>query len=132
MGRKTYKTVLGFGGQWPYNKPVFVLSNTLTSLPKDLQDKVELVSGSVRQVVEKINGSGLEQLYIDGGTLIQNFLQEDMIDEIIITQTPILLGGGIPLFGGLPTYLTFELVGTKVLLNAMVQPHYKRIKSYNH
>ncbi len=59
MGRKTYETVLGFGGQWPYNKPVFVLSNTLTSLPKNLQDKVELVSGSVRQVVEKINAAVL-------------------------------------------------------------------------
>ncbi|MFT5699927.1 MAG: dihydrofolate reductase [Desulforhopalus sp.] len=43
MGRKTYETVLGFGGQWPYTKSVFVLSNTLTSLPEHLQDKVELV-----------------------------------------------------------------------------------------
>ncbi len=131
MGRKIYETVFGFGGQWPYNKPVYVLTNTLTSLPEDLQDKVELVSGSVRQVVEQINGRGLEHLYIDGGKLIQSFLKEDMIDEIIITQVPILLGGGTPLFWDLPAYLTFELVGTKVLLNAMVQSHYKRIRQCN-
>jgi dihydrofolate reductase len=128
MGRKTYETVLGFGGQWPYHKPVFVLSNTLSSLPDHLQEKVELVNGSIRHVVEKINGRGFEQLYIDGGKLIQSFLKEDMIDKIIITQVPILLGGGTPLFGDLPAHLTFELVGTKALLNAMVQSHYKRIK----
>jgi dihydrofolate reductase len=128
MGRKTYETVLGFGGQWPYNQPVYVLTNTLTSLPEDLQDKVELISGSVRQVVAQLNSRGLEHLYIDGGKLIQSFLKEDMIDEIIITQVPILLGGGTPLFGDLPAHLTFELVGTKVLLNVMVQSHYKRIK----
>jgi dihydrofolate reductase len=128
MGRKTYETVLGFGGQWPYNQPVYVLTNTLTSLPEDLQDKVELISGSVRQVVAQLNGRGLEHLYIDGGKLIQSFLKEDMIDEIIITQVPILLGGGTPLFKNLTAHLTFELIGTKVLLNAMVQSHYKRIR----
>ena len=128
MGRRTYETVLGFGGQWPYSKPVFVLSNTLSSLPEQLQDKVELISGSIKQVVEQINGRGLEQLYIDGGKLIQSFLQEDMIDEIIITQVPILLGGGTSLFGELPAHLTFNLVGTEVFLNAIVQSHYKRIR----
>jgi dihydrofolate reductase len=128
MGRKTYETVLGFGGQWPYNQPVYVLTNTLTSLPEDLQDKVELISGSVRQVVAQLNSRGLEHLYIDGGKLIQSFLKEDMIDEIIITQVPILLGGGTPLFKNLTAHLTFELIGTKVLLNAMVQSHYKRIR----
>lgn len=127
MGRKTYETVLGFGGEWPYSKPVFVLSNTLSSLPDHLQDKVELVRGSIKQVVEEINGRGFVQLYIDGGKLIQGFLQEDMIDEIIIAQVPILLGGGTPLFGELPAHLTFNLVGTEVLLNAIVQSHYKRI-----
>ena len=128
MGRKTYETVLGFGGQWPYTKPVFVLSNTLSSLPDHLPDNVELVSGSIRQLVEEINGRGFVQLYIDGGELIQNFLQADMIDEMIITQIPILLGGGTPLFGELPAHLTFELVGTDALLNAMVQSHYKRVR----
>jgi dihydrofolate reductase len=128
MGRKTYETVLGFGGQWPYHKPVFVLSNTLSFLPVDLPEKVELVNGSIRQVVGEINSMGFEQLYIDGGKLIQSFLKEDMIDEIIITQVPILLGGGTPLFGELPAHLTFNLVGTEVLLNAIVQSHYKRIR----
>lgn len=36
MGRKTYETVLGFGGDWPYFKPVFVLSSTLSSQPGHL------------------------------------------------------------------------------------------------
>lgn len=131
MGRKTYETVLGFGGRWPYTKPVFVISNTLGSFPDYLQDKVELVSGPIKQVVEQMNNRGLERLYIDGGKLIQSFLQEDMIDEMIITQIPILLGGGTPLFGDLPAHLTFELVGTEALLNAMVQSHYTRTRSYN-
>jgi dihydrofolate reductase len=100
----------------------------LSSLPDHLQDKVELVRGSIKQVVEEINGRGLVQLYIDGGEVIQSFLQEDMIDEMIITQVPILIGGGTPLFGDLPVHLTFELVVTNVLLNAMVQSHYKRIR----
>lgn len=128
IGRGTYETVLGFGGRWPYTKPVFVLSNTLSSLPEQLQDKVELIRGPIKQVVEQINGRGLEQLYIDGGKLIQSFLQEDMIDELIITQVPILLGGGTPLFGDLPAHLTFDLIGTEVLLNAIVQSRYKRIR----
>jgi len=39
MGRKTFETVLGFGGDWPYSKPVFVLSSTLKALPETLQCK---------------------------------------------------------------------------------------------
>lgn len=128
MGRGTYETVLGFGGNWPYSKPVFVLSNSLSSLPEKPEGKVELISGAVRQVVEHINERGFKRLYIDGGKLIQSFLQEDMIDEIILTQVPILLGGGVPLFGELADHLMFELVGSQVLLNAIVQSHYKRIR----
>ena len=94
MGRKTYETVLGFGGNWPYSKPVFVLSNSLKSLPEHLNDKVELISGPVKKVVEQLNSRGFERLYIDGGMLIQSFLREDMIDELVISQIPMLLGGG--------------------------------------
>jgi dihydrofolate reductase len=128
MGRKTYETVLGFGGDWPYSKPVFVLSNSLTSLPEHLIEKVELISGSLKQVVEELNKRDFHELYIDGGMLIQSFLKEDMIDELIITQVPILLGGGVSLFGTLPSHLEFEHITTKVHLDALVQSHYRQAK----
>jgi dihydrofolate reductase len=57
---------------------------------------------------------------------VQNFLKEDLIDEMIITVIPILLGGGIPLFGALPKSMTFEHVKTEIFLNAIVQNHYRR------
>ena len=90
--------------------------------------KVKLVSGSLKQVVEKLNTQGFHELYIDGGMLIQSFLKEDMIDELIITQVPVLLGGGISLFGTLPSHLAFDHITTKVLLDALVQFHYKRAR----
>lgn len=49
MGRRTYETVFGFGGQWPYSKPVFVLSNSLTSLLEHLKGKAELVAGRLKK-----------------------------------------------------------------------------------
>ena len=128
MGRNTYETVLGFGGDWAYSKPVFVLSSTLSSLPEHLQGKVEIVNGPIEKVVQQLNQKGLENLYIDGGKTIQNFLKEDLIDEMIITVIPILLGGGVPLFGELPKPMEFEHLKTEVFLNAIVQNHYLRKK----
>ncbi|WP_041279038.1 dihydrofolate reductase family protein [Desulfotalea psychrophila] len=129
MGRNTYETILSFGGEWPYSKPVFVLSNSLTSLPEHLKGKGELIiSGSVEEVTQQLNQQGFTNLYIDGGKLIQSFLKLDMIDELVISKIPILLGGGTSLFGDLQSHLMFEHVSTEVLLNAIVQSHYKRIR----
>ena len=126
MGRKTFETVCGFGGQWPYPKPVFVLSRTLTTVPEELQNKVEIVSGSLAEVIKRIRQKGYLELYIDGGVTIQSFLQEDLIDEMTITHIPILLGGGASLFGDLPEHMEFEHVSTEVLLGEMVQSRYRR------
>ena len=128
MGRRTYETVLGFGGNWPYSKPVFVLSNSLNSLPEHLHGKAELVNGPIDEVVQQLNHREFNNLYVDGGKLIQSFLQKDMIDELIISQMPILIGGGTPLFGVLESHLMFEHIETEVLLNAIVKSHYKRRK----
>ena len=127
MGRKTFEVVCGFDGPWPYTKPVFVLSNSLSSLPEGYEDKAELVSGSLADVLATIHSRGHENLYVDGGTTIQSFLKEDLIDEMIITVLPILLGGGSPLFGELAQPMRFEHVKTEVMLNAMVQSHYQRL-----
>ncbi len=126
MGRKTFETVCGFDCDWPYSKLVFVLSGTLTSLPEEFEGKAELVNGSLSEVLAAIHAKGHQELYIDGGATIQSFLREDLIDEMIITTVPILLGGGTPLFGELPEPMAFKHVKTEVLLNAMVKNHYRR------
>ncbi|WP_346854774.1 hypothetical protein [uncultured Draconibacterium sp.] len=73
MGRKTFDVVCSFGIPWPYTKPVFVVSNSLKVVPEAYRGKVELVSGTIPEIVKHIHGKGLDQLYIDGGTLIQSF-----------------------------------------------------------
>ncbi|MDX2415667.1 MAG: dihydrofolate reductase family protein, partial [Bacteroidales bacterium] len=65
---------------------------------------------------------------IDGGSTIQSFLKEDLIDEIIITTIPILLGGGSPLFGELHKEMRFEHVKSEIFLDTRVQDHYKRLR----
>lgn len=128
MGRKTLEVVLGFGIPWPYTKPVFVFSNTLTSLPDNLNGKVELVSGSLYKVLAHIHKMGMHKLYIDGGTVIQSFLKEDLIDEMILSTIPVLLGDGIPLFGMLSGIMKFEYVKSEVFLDAITQVTYQRIR----
>lgn len=71
---------------------------------------------------------GFNRLYIDGGTTIRNFLKADLIDEMVLTTIPVLLGGGSSLFGELPGELRFELIETKTFLNQITQSHYKRIR----
>jgi dihydrofolate reductase len=81
-----------------------------------------------KKIIEKLENDGLKNLYIDGGTLIQSFLSEDLIDELIITTIPVLLGGGIPLFGKLKKSLKFRFLKSEVLNNYLVKSYYKRDK----
>ncbi len=102
MGRATFETVCGFDIEWPYDKTVFVLSNSLTHIPEKYKGKVELVKGSLSEILKEIHNRGYYNLYIDGGKTIQSFLKEDLIDEMIITIIPYLLGAGTTLFSELP------------------------------
>jgi len=124
MGRVTYETVLGFDVPWPYDKPVFVLSTTLEAVPEELLGKVEIVSGPVAEVVGRLHTRGFQRLYVDGGRVIQSLLAEDLIDELILTRIPVLLGGGSPLFDLLPEPQWFEHVETRVHGGQLVQSRY--------
>ncbi len=125
MGRNTYEKVLSFN-QWPYDKPVFVLSQTLKSNEIKFPSKVEVLDKDVKDVVWELSSRGYKTLYIDGGITIQSFLKEDLIDEMIITKIPILLGEGIPLFGHTGKEGAFELVESKSFVSGIVQNRYKR------
>ena len=125
MGRNTFEKVLTFD-EWSYNKPVFVLSNTLTKLPESVAGKAEIVKGDIASVIHKLNQQGHKNLYIDGGKVIQSFLREDLIDEIIITRVPVLLGKGIPLFGESEHSIMFKHTKTEVFNNMLVKSYYVR------
>ena len=125
MGRNTFQKVLTFG-DWPYTKPVYVISSSLKKIPDELSDNVTILNSNPSELVKRLNQEGHKNLYIDGGLLIQSFLSEDLIDELIITTIPILLGGGIPLFGDLNNSMKFSHVKTEVLLNSLVKSYYKR------
>lgn len=127
MGRNTFEMVLGFGS-WPYHKPVFVLSSTLREIPETLAGKAEIVRGPLDELLRRLAERGFRNLYVDGGQVIQSFLAEDRVDELIITRVPIVLGEGIPLFGHMPRRLKFEHRKTEVLAGTLVKSHYLRIR----
>ncbi|TGV02681.1 dihydrofolate reductase family protein [Flavivirga rizhaonensis] len=128
MGKTTFKTVIDFDIDWPYKKHVFVLSHSLKEVPKNLKDQVTFLHGKERDVLDTIHKKGFNNLYIDGGKTVQNFLKADLIDELRLTTIPILLGDGIPLFDVLPKSLVFNHVKTEVFLDQIVQSHYQRKK----
>ena len=123
MGRNTYEKVLTFG-EWPYAKKVFVLSNSLSKVADNMKDKIEIINGNLKEIVGKLKERGFNNLYVDGGQVIQNFLRENLIDEMIITRVPTLLGGGIPLFGELTNPINFSKVETTQLTDILVKSHY--------
>lgn len=126
MGRITFETVLGFNVPWPYEKPVYVLSTTLKEVPEGYEGKVFLVKGTLNEVLSEIHSKDHHRLYIDGGSTIQGFLKEDLIDEMIITTIPVLVGGGHPLFGPLDQLLKFECVSTERYADKVVQSRFLR------
>ena len=127
MGRNTYEKVLTFGG-WSYEgTPVVVLSRTLTSndIPQRLKGKVDITSLAPRALVEKLATAGRKHLYVDGGKVIQAFLSEGLIQELIISRIPILIGEGIPLFGALETDVKLTHLETKTYDSGLVQTRYR-------
>jgi dihydrofolate reductase len=125
MGRKTYEKVLSFNG-WPYeNTSVIVLSSRKLLIPDHLQGKVSIMSGTPEQIVSQLSSKGNGHLYIDGGITIQRFLDARLINEITITQIPILLGEGIPLFGSMGIEQSLCFIEAAASENGFVQVRYK-------
>ena len=116
-------------GFWPYeNKPVIVLSKSLTEIPAHLPDSVCIDQAEPRAFVERLIEQGYEHIYLDGGQVIQSFLREGLVDEITLTIIPVLIGAGIPLFGFLEKDIRLALLESRSWANGMVQSKYRVIK----
>jgi len=125
IGRKTFETVLAFES-WPYGKKRVVV---LSSRPLDLSAAkgavIEQMAGSPAEIVAKLAATGAHHLYIDGGITIQGFLRAGLIQRLIITRVPVLIGEGIPLFGTLPHDIQLRHVSTQHYKSGLVKSEYQ-------
>ena len=123
MGRNTIETVLAFNA-WPYGeKPVFVLSSRAIA-PAPAGAVVEHLSGDPAEIVARLEARGIQHIYVDGGITIQRFLQAGLIQRLVITRVPVLIGSGIPLFGALPRDVPVKHVATRTYAGGLVQSEY--------
>lgn len=127
IGRGTFEKVLSFPS-WPYEKKVFMLSTSIKQVPDILKDKVTVLSMKPKELLNYLSGKGFTSIYVDGGKVIQEFLKEDLIDELIISKTPVLIGSGIPLFDHLNRDLHFKHIQTQVSSNGLVRSYYERAR----
>lgn len=124
IGRKTFEVVLGFGS-WPYGaKRVVVLSSHPIDLAKARGAVVEQMAGEPADVASKLAASGARHVYLDGGITIQRFLRAGLVDRLVITRVPVLIGNGIPLFGSLPADVKLRHVATRSFASGLVQSEY--------
>jgi dihydrofolate reductase len=111
--------------EWPYGKKqVVVLSSRPSDVVAPTGAVCDAMSGTPEEVVRSLAERGLKHLYIDGGITIQRFLEAGMIQRMIITHIPVLLGGGIPLFGALSRDVRCQHVATRWYSSGMVQSEY--------
>ena len=127
IGRKTFETVLTFD-TWPYaEKPVFVLSRTLRKLELPEGAVCELVAGTPREVYDRLERRGFQHVYVDGGVTVQAFLEAGLIQRLVVSRLPVLIGTGIPLFGPLSRDVRLEHVATRSFPSGLVQSEYRVI-----
>jgi dihydrofolate reductase len=126
IGRKTFEVVLKLGHLLLYGKKRVVV---LSSRPLDFSSlqgaMVEQMSGEPAEIVKQLQSRGLKHAYIDGGITIQRFLAAGLVDRLVITRVPVLIGAGVPLFGPLPRDISLRHVATRSYKGGLVQSEYE-------
>jgi len=125
IGRKTFETVLAFPN-WPYGtKRVVVLSSRPIDFSRVRGGAVEQMGGPPSEIVAKLASNGVHHIYVDGGITIRGFLRAGLVQRLIITRVPVLIGEGIPLFGTLPRDVQLHHVRTQHYRSGLVKSEYE-------
>jgi dihydrofolate reductase len=125
IGRKTFETVAAYD-QWPYDgKRVVVLSSRPVDWAAAGCGFHEHMAGPPADIVARLAASGARHLYVDGGITIQGFLRAGLIQHLVVTRVPVLIGEGIPLFGALAHDVPLRHVATRHYPSGLVQSEYR-------
>ncbi len=117
IGRGTFDVASGFD-PWPYgDRPVLVATTRPMVVPGPT---VREVAGAIATLVDQARtAAGGRDVYLDGGNLIRQALDADLIDELIVTFIPVILGAGDPLFAGVAHRRHLQLVSHRVVSGLM-------------
>lgn len=126
MGRNTFATMRDHR-PWPYTRPVLVLSRSASRdfVPPDLSGQVEVSNNDPSAVMAMLARRGCRRAYVDGGAVIQSFLRLGLIQDMVVTRVPVLLGEGRPLFGPLAGDVPLAHVTTRCFPSGLVQSTYR-------
>lgn len=129
-GSATYEFLLDHldsDEEWPYKgKPVWVLSSRELRVVDGDDADIRFADGEVEDLHgEMIEAAGGKNLWvIGGGDVASQFAAAGLIDDLLLTVVPVILGEGKPLFGDrLPE--TLQLTGTRTFSNGMVELDYE-------
>jgi dihydrofolate reductase len=125
IGRKTFEAVLALPA-WPYgDKNVVVLSSKTVDFSGVRGNTIQQMAGSPAAIVATLAAKGAQHVYVDGGITIQRFLRDGLVQRLIITRVPVLIGEGIPLFGSLPQDVQLRHVATQQYKSGLVKSEYQ-------
>jgi dihydrofolate reductase len=127
VGRKTYQWVIDQGFEYPHaDKETYIITRN----DRESEGKRHFYSGDLKQLVAELKNRSSKDIYCDGGAEIVNLmLKQNLIDEIILSVVPVILGDGTPLFkNGIPKS-ELTLLNSQSYASGLVQLHYQINKS---
>jgi len=122
MGRKTYEQVLTFG-EYPYKGKKSYVFTRHPSCQSD--NNAEFIATDVKNFVDDLRQVDGKNIWLVGGSLlIHDFISKNLVDELILSIHPIVLGEGIPLFSNQLTTTFLKLTGCQTYSSGLVQLSY--------
>lgn len=123
MGRGTYDHIAHIDPLPFEDRAVYVF----TSHPPAPRPGVEFVQFSPHEALRLWEARGLQHVYVDGGQLISSFLEAGLIDDMLLTTAPVLLGNGRRLFTPIDSTSKWKLDHVQSFPSGMVNRRYSRI-----
>lgn len=124
MGRRTYDIVCGMDGPWMYGDTPMLIATT-----RPLENKrpsVRAATAPIQALVDQAKRvAGERDVYLDGGQLIRSALDAGLVDELVVTIVPMILGAGVPLFAGVTARHPLRLIEQRMIAGAAVSLTYQ-------
>lgn len=126
MGKNSYEKVLSFGIDWPYPDAIsYVFTHDKTCEDTDI---IKFTDEDIVSFMKNLKLDKDKYVWLMGGAdLFAQFMEHNLVDELIIGMQPILLGDGIPLFSK-GTEKKLELKKIDSYDKGSIQVHYKILK----